>query len=149
MPPPARASFPAGLSARVRCRKAVVPELAGRLWRVGGLPRASGRAAARGAATLGCMEGLPIHRCYFGLRPPFTPNPVPDPALIFPQEDLGCFSYSQRAICWGQQGIQGAGPRGEGSASVFGSCLPSKHTAGLASLGPSGTGVRGRSDGGS
>lgn len=75
MPPPARASFPAGLSARVRCRNAVVPELAGRLWRVGGLPRASGRAAARGAATLGCTEGLPIHRCYFGLHPP--PHPLP------------------------------------------------------------------------
>lgn len=105
MPPPAPASLLAGLVARIRCRKAAVPELAGQPWQVGGLPRASGgRAAAAGAAARGCAEGLPIRRCYFGLCPPrpFTPNPVPDPAPSFPKEGLwGFFSIQLESTVLG------------------------------------------------
>jgi len=71
MPPPARAHLPAGLMARVRCRKAAVPELAGRLamacwW----LAKGQRQSCCSQSCRPWFWESLPIHGCHFGLGSP-------------------------------------------------------------------------------
>lgn len=149
MPPPAHASFPAGFWARVRCRKAVVPELAGRLWRVGGLPRASGRAAACGAATLSCMEGLPIHRCYFGLRPPL-------PLILCQIQHSSSHRKTWDVFPIARELYVGVGKVSKeqalgvrGLLRSLGPAYPRNTLLAWCLVAPSGTGVQGRSDSGS
>lgn len=154
MPPPAPASLLAGLVARIRCRKAAVPELAGQPWQVGGLPRASGgRAAAAGAAARGCAEGLPVRCCYFGLCPPpplYTKSCARSSAQLPKGRLVGFFFHTAGEHCVGVGKVseeQVLGARGlpwSSSPACPQNTLLARPLAALAEAG-----IRGRSDSGS